>query len=169
MALPTPRMGFEALGGFIHSARVNLSVFSAYHSFSFSGRTASFLVSLPYGVGKFRGNVVGAETLAYRSGLLPATFRLSVNLIGGRCCIRSWMSLFSLAEMMVGASSSFYGISQLQKNLIGGVQPNQPVAWIVEVEHNVKCCRNSRRIEEHMKQTTALPFLHSVAREKTSE
>jgi hypothetical protein len=65
------------------SARVNVSVFSAYHSFSFSGRTASFLVSLPYGVGKFRGNVVGAETLAYRSGLLPATFRLSVNLIGG--------------------------------------------------------------------------------------
>jgi hypothetical protein len=65
------------------SARVNLSVFSAYHSFNFSGRTASFLVSLPYGVGNFRGNVVGAETLAYRSGLLPATFRLSVNLIGG--------------------------------------------------------------------------------------
>jgi hypothetical protein len=65
------------------SARVNVSVFSAYHSFDLFGRTASFLVSLPYGVGDFHGHVVGAETLAYRSGLLPATFRFSVNLIGG--------------------------------------------------------------------------------------
>lgn len=65
------------------TARVNVSVFNAYHSFNFFGRTASFLVSLPYGVGNFHGHVVGAETLAYRSGLLPVTFRLSVNLIGG--------------------------------------------------------------------------------------
>jgi hypothetical protein len=65
------------------SARVNVSVFSAYHSFDLFGRTASFLVSLPYGIGNFHGHVVGAETLAYRSGLLPATFRFSVNLIGG--------------------------------------------------------------------------------------
>jgi hypothetical protein len=42
------------------SARVNASVFSAYHSFNFFGRTASFLVSLPYGVGDFHGHVVGA-------------------------------------------------------------------------------------------------------------
>lgn len=66
------------------TARVNVSVFNAYHSFNFFGRTASFLVLLPYGVGNFHGHVVGAETLAYRSGLLPVTFRLSVNLIGGR-------------------------------------------------------------------------------------
>ena len=65
------------------SARVSVSVFSAYHSFNFFGRTASFLVSLPYGVGNFHGTVVGAEASAYRSGLLPATFRLSVNLKGG--------------------------------------------------------------------------------------
>jgi hypothetical protein len=65
------------------SARVSVSVFSAYHSFSFFGRTASFLVSLPYGVGNFHGTVVGAEASAYRSGLLATTFRLSVNLKGG--------------------------------------------------------------------------------------
>ena len=65
------------------SARVNVSVFSAYHSFNLFGRTASFLMSLPYGNGNFRGTVAGAETLAYRSGLLPTTFRFSVNLIGG--------------------------------------------------------------------------------------
>ena len=65
------------------SARVSVSVFNAYHSFNFFGRTASFLVSLPYGVGNFHGTVAGAEASAYRSGLLPATFRLSVNLKGG--------------------------------------------------------------------------------------
>jgi hypothetical protein len=65
------------------SARVSISVFSAYHSFNFFGRTASFLVSFPYGVGNFHGTVAGAEASAYRSGLLPATFRLSVNLKGG--------------------------------------------------------------------------------------
>lgn len=66
------------------SARVNVSVLSAYHSFNLFGRTASFLASLPYGIGNFHGNVAGAETLAYRSGLLPLTLRFSVNLIGGR-------------------------------------------------------------------------------------
>lgn len=65
------------------SARVNVSVLSAYHSFNLFGRTASFLASLPYGIGNFHGNVAGAETLAYRSGLLPLTLRFSVNLIGG--------------------------------------------------------------------------------------
>src|SRR5258708_16572756 len=65
------------------SARINVSVLSAYHSFNLFGRTASFLASLPYGVGNFHGTVAGAETLAYRSGLLPVTLRFSVNLIGG--------------------------------------------------------------------------------------
>src|ERR1700747_1015178 len=43
------------------SARVNVSIFSAYHSFNFFGRTASFLVSLPYLNGNFHGTVLGAE------------------------------------------------------------------------------------------------------------
>jgi hypothetical protein len=65
------------------TARVNVSVISIFHSLNFFGRSANFTSSLPYGVGYFRGQVVGAETLAYRSGLQPATFRFSVNLIGG--------------------------------------------------------------------------------------
>lgn len=65
------------------SAKVSVPVFSYSHSLNFFGRTANFLVSLPYGIGNFRGTVFGAETLAYRSGLLPATFRFSVNLKGG--------------------------------------------------------------------------------------
>jgi hypothetical protein len=65
------------------TARFNVSVFNYTHSVNCFGRSANFLVSLPYGVGKFRGKVVGAETLAYRSGLLPISFRFSVNLKGG--------------------------------------------------------------------------------------
>ncbi len=65
------------------TARVNVSVFTLSHSFNFFGRTATFTGSVPYGVGNFRGTVVGAETLARRSGLLTSSFRFSVNLIGG--------------------------------------------------------------------------------------
>jgi len=65
------------------TARVNVSVVSLSHSLDFFGRSANFLVSLPYGVGNFRGKVVEAETLAHRSGLLPVTLRFSVNLKGG--------------------------------------------------------------------------------------
>jgi hypothetical protein len=53
------------------SARVNVSVLSFSHSLNFFGRTATFLVSLPYGVGNFHGTAVGAETLAYRPGSCP--------------------------------------------------------------------------------------------------
>jgi len=49
----------------------------------FMGRSANVSVSMPYGVGNFRGTVVGAETNAYRSGLFDSAYRFSVNLIGG--------------------------------------------------------------------------------------
>src|SRR6185437_16936867 len=45
------------------TARLNVSVFNFSHSLNFFGRNANVLVSLPYGVGNFRGQVVGAETL----------------------------------------------------------------------------------------------------------
>src|SRR5260370_13899066 len=85
------------------SAHVNFSIVSSYLSFSLFGRTANFLVSIPYGNGNFHGTVVGAETLAYRSGLLPATFRFSVNLIGGRA--------MDLAEFMKWRQKTILGIS----------------------------------------------------------
>src|SRR5215831_8607648 len=59
------------------TARVSVPIFSYYHSFNFFGRSANFTASLPYGVGNFHGTVVGAELLAYRSGLLSPTFRVS--------------------------------------------------------------------------------------------
>lgn len=65
------------------TAKVNAPLISYTHSFSLFGRTSTFSAALPYGVGGFRGTVVGAETLAHRSGLLAPYFRVSVNLKGG--------------------------------------------------------------------------------------
>jgi hypothetical protein len=64
-------------------AKVNVTIFNYSHSLKLFGRTANFTGSLPYGVGHLRGTVADAEAFAYRSGLLPATFRFSVNLVGG--------------------------------------------------------------------------------------
>jgi hypothetical protein len=65
------------------TAKVNLSVFSYYHSFSFFGRSANITASLPYGVGNYHGTVNTIEDNVYRSGLLDSFYRLSVNLKGG--------------------------------------------------------------------------------------
>lgn len=58
-------------------------ILSLYHSFSFFGRSASGLASLPYANGNFQGTVAGAGAHLYRSGLLDSVYRLSVNLKGG--------------------------------------------------------------------------------------
>jgi hypothetical protein len=63
--------------------RVNVPTFSYYHAFNFFGRSANITASLPYGVGHYQGRVIGVEREAYRSGLLDAEFRFSVNLKGG--------------------------------------------------------------------------------------
>jgi hypothetical protein len=65
------------------TGRINLGVLSYFRTMNFLGRLSSFTVSLPYGVGNFDGQVVGAEAHAYRSGLLDSAFRFSVNLKGG--------------------------------------------------------------------------------------
>jgi hypothetical protein len=63
--------------------RISISTLSLYHTLNFLGRSANVTASLPYAVGNFRATVIGTETNAYRSGLLPASFRFSVNLKGG--------------------------------------------------------------------------------------
>ena len=85
------------------TARAHVAIFNYSRSLNFFGRTANFTASLPYGVGNFRGIVVDAQTLAYRSGLLPATFRFSVNLIGGRA--------MDVAEFMKWRQKTILGIS----------------------------------------------------------
>lgn len=65
------------------TAKVNVSVLSYTHSLRLHRRSANFTASLPYGIGNFRGSVIGAETNAYRSGSLDSSFRFSINLTGG--------------------------------------------------------------------------------------
>jgi Putative MetA-pathway of phenol degradation len=65
------------------TAKASVSVFSYTHSLHIFGRSANFTGSLPYGVGNFRGVVVGAETKAYRSGGMDSSYRLSINVKGG--------------------------------------------------------------------------------------
>lgn len=61
----------------------SVPIFSLYHSFSFFGRSANVVASLPYGVGHFQGELNEQHQQVYRSGMLDFTTRFSVNLIGG--------------------------------------------------------------------------------------
>ena len=61
----------------------SVPIIGYYHAFGFFGRSANVVAALPYGVGNFQGNGFGAEQQLYRSGLLDAVFRFSVNLKGG--------------------------------------------------------------------------------------
>jgi Putative MetA-pathway of phenol degradation len=65
------------------TARVNIPTFTFTHFLGVAGRTASFSIGLPYGVGNFDGTVAGADAHAYRSGLLDSVYRFSINLKGG--------------------------------------------------------------------------------------
>jgi hypothetical protein len=61
----------------------SVPILSYYHSFSFFGRSANVVASLPYAVGNFQGTVAGAGDHLYRSGLLDSVYRFSVNLKSG--------------------------------------------------------------------------------------
>jgi hypothetical protein len=65
------------------TANVNVPILSLYHSLNFFGHSANVTASLPYGVGNFKGTVLGNETNVYRSGLFDSVFRFAVNLKGG--------------------------------------------------------------------------------------
>jgi hypothetical protein len=65
------------------TANVNAPIFSIYHSLNFFGRSANITASLPYGVGHFKGTVLGKETNVYRSGMFDSVFRFAVNIKGG--------------------------------------------------------------------------------------
>jgi len=81
----------------------NVQIFSYYHSFSFFGRSANVVASLPYSLGSFTGTALGAEQHLYRSGLLDSTFRFSVNLKGGPAMpVQKFMKWHQ--KMLLGAS-----------------------------------------------------------------
>jgi len=61
----------------------SVPILSYYHSFGLFGRSANVVGVLPYGVGTFQGSLLGNQRQIYRSGLLDAAFRFSINLKGG--------------------------------------------------------------------------------------
>jgi Putative MetA-pathway of phenol degradation len=63
--------------------KLNVPVFSYFHTFNFFGRSANITGSLPYAAGHFQGDVNGVPQIIYRSGLLDSAFRFSFNLKGG--------------------------------------------------------------------------------------
>jgi hypothetical protein len=65
------------------TGKLNVTMFSVYHTLSFFGRSANITAILPYTVGTFQGDVNGKPGSIYRSGLLDSIFRFSVNLKGG--------------------------------------------------------------------------------------
>jgi hypothetical protein len=85
------------------TGRLNVAAVNLYHSMSVFGRSANLTATLPYGVGTFKGTVLGAETSAYRSGLLDTVFRFSVNLSGAPA--------MSLEEMMKWRQKTLVGFS----------------------------------------------------------
>lgn len=99
------------------TARFNVSIFNYSHSLSFFGRSANVLVSLPYGVGNFRGTVADAETRAYRSGLLPVSVRFSVNLKGGPA--------MNVPEFIKWKQKSIVGVSLRVVPLTGQYDPTK--------------------------------------------
>lgn len=82
---------------------INLSILSFYHSMDIMGRSSNMTVSLPYAVANFRGEVIGTDTAARRSGLMDLVLRFSVNLKGARAMhidqFRSWRQ-----KTIIGAS-----------------------------------------------------------------
>ena len=65
------------------TAKINMPIFSYYHTLNCFGRTANITFIVPYGVGDFNGTVLQVPKYAYRSGLLDSYVRFSVNLMGG--------------------------------------------------------------------------------------
>jgi hypothetical protein len=74
------------------TGRLNVFSVTLYHSLGFLGRSANVAVGLPYGVGTFRGNVLGSETSTSRSGCFDAAIRFAVNVKGAPAMpVGEWM------------------------------------------------------------------------------
>ena len=103
------------------TGKFSVPTFSCYHSFSFFGRSANIAAGLPYGVGTFQGSVLGANRTAYRSGLLDAGVRLSVNLKGGPA--------MELPQFMKWKQKVLLGVSLRVVAPTGQYDPNSVINW----------------------------------------
>jgi hypothetical protein len=85
------------------TAKSDLAAIGYFRVFDLFGRTTSVTVNLPYGYGNFAGTVVGVPRSTTLSGLLDSSFRLSINLLGGRA--------MSPPEFARWTQSSLLGVS----------------------------------------------------------
>ena len=99
----------------------HIPALSLYHALSVFGRSASVVASLPYGVMNFHGTVAGAEASAYRSGLLDAVFRFSVNLKGAPA--------MSLGEYGKWQQKTLLGFSLKVVAPTGQYDPTKLINW----------------------------------------
>jgi Putative MetA-pathway of phenol degradation len=102
-------------------ATLNVPIFNYFHSFSFFGRSANILASLPYGVAHYQGTFQDNESKIYRSGLLDSAFRFSVNIKGGPAMsvkeYQSWKQKTILgASLRVVAPTGQYDGTKLVNN-----------------------------------------------------
>jgi hypothetical protein len=103
------------------TGRYHVPTLSYYHSLNFFGRSANITASLPYGVGNFRGNVLGTDKSVYRSGLLDFNVRFSVNLMGGPA--------MPIEEFAKWKQKTLLGASVKVVAPTGQYSPNKLVNW----------------------------------------
>lgn len=99
----------------------SVPVVAYYHSFSFFGRSANVSAALPYGVGTFQGEAGGVRAQIRRSGMFDSSYRLSVNLKGGRA--------MKLPEFMKWKQKVLLGASLKVIAPTGQYDPYKLVNW----------------------------------------
>lgn len=90
------------------TAKVDLPALGLYRTFSLFGRAASATFDVPYGIGQFRGTVLELPRHLALSGLLDASLRVSVNLLGGPA-MTAWEFAHWQQTTLVGASLTVVG------------------------------------------------------------
>ncbi|MGA8405726.1 MAG: transporter [Candidatus Acidiferrales bacterium] len=101
----------------------DVPIISYYHSFRMFGRSANITGLLPYGVGNFQGTLNGTQYHLYRSGLLDAEVRFSVNLKGGPA--------MSPKEFVKWKQKLLLGASLTVIAPTGQYDPNRLVNWSI--------------------------------------
>jgi hypothetical protein len=99
----------------------SVPILSYYHSFSLFGRSANVTGFLPYGVGTFQGSLLGTQRQIYRSGLLDAAFRFSINLKGGPA--------MALPQFVKWKQKTLLGVSLIVVAPTGQYDPTHLVNW----------------------------------------
>lgn len=100
------------------TAGIDVEALAYYHSFGLLGHAANIDVSVPYAEGDFKGTVRETPAQVNRTGMLDATARFAVNLLGGPALsyqdFRKWQQTTLLgASLTVVAPTGQYDPTRL--------------------------------------------------------